>query len=77
LQWGIIDGPAKTITCRSRKTGKLLTIPMHEKLDGYLLEFAGQEQEGSAGSDGIEGGIVFRMWRCRRSRGFHLPIVFP
>ena len=29
-----------------------------------VREFAGQEEEGSAGGDGIEGGVFFRVWAC-------------
>jgi integrase len=35
--WNAIDLPAKTITYRARKTGKLVTIPIHPELENYLL----------------------------------------
>jgi hypothetical protein len=38
LHWSAIDLPAKTITYRARKTGKLVTIPIHQELENYLLE---------------------------------------
>jgi integrase len=38
ITWGAIDLPTKTITYRSRKTGKLVTIPIHPQLENYLLE---------------------------------------
>lgn len=36
--WGAIDLPAKTITYRPKKTGKLVAIPIHLELENYLLE---------------------------------------
>ena len=38
VAWSAIDLPAKTITYRARKTGKLVTIPIHPELENYLLE---------------------------------------
>jgi integrase len=32
--------PAKTITYRAKKTGKLVTIPIHPELENHLLELA-------------------------------------
>ena len=40
ITWSAIDLPAKTITYRSKKTGKLVTIPMHAELENYLLELS-------------------------------------
>lgn len=38
LTWNAIDLPGQTITYRAKKTGKLVTIPMHPELATYLLE---------------------------------------
>jgi integrase len=38
ITWGSIDLPTKTITYRAKKTGKLVTIPIHSELENYLLE---------------------------------------
>jgi integrase len=38
IAWSAIDLPGKAITYRAKKTGKLVTIPMHEELEAYLLE---------------------------------------
>jgi len=38
--WNAIDLPAKAITYRAKKTGKLVTIPIHPELENYLLELA-------------------------------------
>jgi integrase len=40
VTWSAIDLPAKTITYRAKKTGKLVTIPIHPELENYLLELA-------------------------------------
>ena len=37
MTWNAIDLPAKTITFRAQKTGKVVTIPMHAELESYLL----------------------------------------
>lgn len=38
ITWNAIDLPAKTITYRAKKTGKLVTVPIHPDLENYLLE---------------------------------------
>src|SRR5207244_7636781 len=40
ITWNAIDLPTKTITYRAKKTGKLVTIPIHPELENYLLELA-------------------------------------
>ncbi|MGA3169501.1 MAG: tyrosine-type recombinase/integrase [Chthoniobacteraceae bacterium] len=40
IAWSAIDLPGKAITYRAKKTGKLVTIPMHEELESYLLELS-------------------------------------
>jgi integrase len=40
VTWSAIELPAKTITYRAKKTGKLVTIPIHPELENYLLELA-------------------------------------
>jgi integrase len=40
VAWNAIDLPAKAITYRAKKTGKLVTIPIHPELENYLLELA-------------------------------------
>jgi integrase len=37
IQWSAIDLPAKAITYRAKKTGRLVAIPIHPKLEEYLL----------------------------------------
>jgi integrase len=38
IAWSTVDLPAKTFTYRARKTGKLVTIPLHPELETHLLE---------------------------------------
>jgi integrase len=38
IAWNCIDLPRKLITYRARKTGKLVTVPIHPELEDYLLE---------------------------------------
>lgn len=38
IVWNAIDLPARTITYRAKKTGKLVTVPIHPDLENYLLE---------------------------------------
>jgi integrase len=38
VAWSAIDLPERTITYRAKKTGKLVTIPIHPDLENYLLE---------------------------------------
>ncbi len=40
LPWSGIDLPAKLVTYRAKKTGKLVTIPLHPALESYLLELS-------------------------------------
>lgn len=37
MTWNAIDLPARTITFRAKKGGKLVTIPMHPELESYFL----------------------------------------
>jgi integrase len=38
VAWGAIDLPAKMITYRAQKTGKLVTIPLHPELEAHLMD---------------------------------------
>ncbi len=38
ITWSGVDLPSKTITYRAKKTGKLVTIPMHPELEAYLID---------------------------------------
>ncbi|MCE0521576.1 MAG: site-specific integrase [Methylacidiphilales bacterium] len=38
VTWSGVDLPAKTLTYRAKKTGKLVTIPLHPELESHLLE---------------------------------------
>ena len=40
ITWNGIDLPAHTITFRAKKTGKLVTVPMHAELESYLLSLS-------------------------------------
>jgi len=40
ITWNAIDLPAKLITYRARKTGKLIAMPIHPELENYLLGLA-------------------------------------
>lgn len=40
IAWDAIDLPAKLITYRAKKTGKLIAMPIHPELENYLLELA-------------------------------------
>jgi integrase len=37
ITWNGIDLPAHTVTFRAKKTGKLVTVPMHSELENYFL----------------------------------------
>jgi integrase len=37
ITWNGIDLPARTITFRAKKTGKLVTVPMHAELESHFL----------------------------------------
>src|SRR5262249_14128783 len=45
ITWKAIDLPAKSITYRAKKTGKLVTIPIHPELENYLLELAAPDSD--------------------------------
>ncbi len=45
IAWKAIDLPAKTITYRAKKTGKLVTIPIHTELENYLLELTAPDSD--------------------------------
>jgi integrase len=38
LTWNAIDLSTKLVTYRAKKTGKLVTVPIHAELENYLLE---------------------------------------
>ncbi|MEP6673324.1 MAG: tyrosine-type recombinase/integrase [Chthoniobacter sp.] len=40
LAWSAIDLPAKLLTYRAQKTGKLVRVPLHPELEAYLLELS-------------------------------------
>ena len=40
ITWNGIDLPAHTITFRAKKTGRLVTVPMHAELESYLLSLS-------------------------------------
>jgi integrase len=40
ITWNAIDLPARLITYRAKKTGKLIAMPIHPELENYLLELA-------------------------------------
>jgi len=45
IAWGGIDLPARTITFRAKKTGKLVTVPMHAELETYFLSQPAPDNE--------------------------------
>ena len=38
VTWSGVDLPSKTLTYRAKKTGKIVTIPVHPELEAHLLE---------------------------------------
>ena len=40
ITWNAIDLPARLITYREKKGGKLVTVPMHPELESHLLELS-------------------------------------
>lgn len=45
IQWCGIDLPGQTVTYRARKTGKLMTAPMHPALEAHLLSLHSPHSE--------------------------------